>query len=72
MIGVFVASISLSMATVLITVRSEARAREAADRQWCELIILDDNNYRAEPPPTETGQRRAQIYADLRRTRCPE
>jgi len=71
-IGVFVASVSLALATSILSVRAEARARTAADLQWCELIKLDDENYRAEPPTNETGKARARIYADLRRTRCPE
>jgi hypothetical protein len=69
-IGIFVASFSLAVAASILSVRAEARARQAADLQWCELIELEDDNYRAEPPTNDTGKRRAKIYAELRRTRC--
>jgi hypothetical protein len=71
-IGVFVASVSLGLANNTLTVRAEARARKAADLQWCSLIKLEDNNYRAEPPTNDTGRARAKIYAELRRTRCAD
>lgn len=69
-IGVLVVSVSITVATNLLYVRAEQRARIAADLQWCELIILEDTTYKAVPPDTATGKTRARIYAELRRTRC--
>jgi hypothetical protein len=69
-IGVFVVSISLAVATALVTVRSEARAREAADREWCGYLQLEVANFQAEPPETDTGKRRQKVLTDLRNSRC--
>jgi hypothetical protein len=69
-IGMFVASISLAVATNILSVRAETRARVDADRQWCDLIELDNQTYRVEPPTTPSGKRRAAIYASLAATRC--
>lgn len=70
-IGMFVASLSLAVATNIIAYRAEARARVEADRQWCDLIELENRTYSSEPPDTPTGKLRAAIYADLAQTRCP-
>jgi hypothetical protein len=70
-VGMFVAALSVSVATNILAIRAEARARHEADRQWCSLITLEDDTNRLVPPTTELGKLKASIYASLRASRCP-
>ena len=65
---IMIVTVLLAASATLITERIlTERAIHESERKLCAIVILSDDAYRQNPPPSETGKALARNFSTLRR-----